>query len=244
MNCEAHWLLAYYYYKLATDIPNLLEGIQPAEQKRICFQKCGYWIGIVINAIGPIFTAVTLGICLSLLDSRPRNPVTHRPLTGWSNEMKLMYNLQLGGTIFNSLLQIVSGIILIWSINRIRVYLGKNADESGINIKTMIFHAVAFGAYLMANVASVVTFLLYLFASLNADKINETTYKFYMDLYSNTQTLVCYVSLIDTIFLCLIFWELSTVVEEEPEIEVEEEDEEEIRRTQTAMREQDHEAEL
>ena len=29
MNCEAHWLLAYYYYKLAVDMPNVLAEKQP-----------------------------------------------------------------------------------------------------------------------------------------------------------------------------------------------------------------------
>jgi hypothetical protein len=42
----------------------------------------------------------------------------------------------------------------------------------------------------------------------------------------------------------MIFRELSTIVEEDPEIEVEEEDVEELRRTATMHREQDHEAEL
>jgi hypothetical protein len=52
------------------------------------------------------------------------------------------------------------------------------------------------------------------------------------------------VTLADVCFLCMIFRELSTIVEEDPEIEVEEEDVEELRRTATMHREQDHEAEL
>ena len=75
-----------------------------------------------------------------------------------------MYYLQLGGSIFISLLQSVSGIMLMWSINRIRVYLGKTEDDGGVNVKAMITHAFAFGFYLLAVLANVVTFILFLSA--------------------------------------------------------------------------------
>jgi hypothetical protein len=163
MNCEAHFMLAYYYYKLAVDIPNLIEGIEPEEENGICCKKFGYYLGLVFNGIAPIFTAITLGACLAMSDSRPRDG-NGKPTIPWNNTIFLMYYLQLGGSIFISLLQSVSGIMLMWSINRIRVYLGKTEDDGGVNVKAMITHAFAFGFYLLAVLANVVTFILYLSA--------------------------------------------------------------------------------
>jgi hypothetical protein len=64
LNSEAHWMLTYYYYKLSVDIPKLMEGNNIKDEIRICFKNCGYYTGIFLNAIAPIFTTITVGSCL------------------------------------------------------------------------------------------------------------------------------------------------------------------------------------
>ena len=52
---------------------------------------------------------------------------------------------------------IISGIILIWSVNRIRTVINsRQANENTLNIKTLTVHSSAFALYVIAVTVNLV----------------------------------------------------------------------------------------
>ena len=48
---EAHWILAFFYFKMAKNMPRVIN------EEQIKSYKLLYWLGVAFNAVMPIFFA-------------------------------------------------------------------------------------------------------------------------------------------------------------------------------------------
>lgn len=123
MNSEAHWLLAYYYYKLAIETPELYEEEHDKESKkkhRLCCRGCGYWTGVFFNAIGPITVSLSLLLFFRYFSMWK---ATGRTDTELASDFQLWGNISTYAFIAVAVSQIVSASVVIWSVNKIRVFV-------------------------------------------------------------------------------------------------------------------------
>jgi hypothetical protein len=154
---EAHWFLAHKYLRVAKNMPKILDGagdeVQP--YRRLL------WIGIISN------------IALPLLQM----PFW---VWGWYD---LLYNqiieavFPIAYTITKSLTQlawVASAAVLIWSIIRIRSELSaRNAEDSSLNLQSLIVHSGAFGLFAVSVLINLGFFMpqpLDCFAKRDGDK--------------------------------------------------------------------------
>ena len=196
--CEAHWILAFYFFKVAKNMPRRLSKAEKKEQPKS--YRCLYIIGVLINAIFPIAEGVFYLI-------------TALELSENGNPKILFMELGVLMPILVGLLQIVSGTMLIWAVLSIRSYLKSQGDDGEqINLWTLLVHASSFALFLIGSTANTVLY------SIEVVKYTEKTYINY--LVANTFMQYC--SFLSQCLLCVFFWQMST---KEPDPEPAEESE-------------------
>lgn len=96
-----------------------------------------------------------------------------------------------------SFLQIISGIILIWSVISIRNFL-KSSGQSvqQIDIKTLLLHSSAFALYIISVVVLLVFYLL--------DVIYESGPRVY-GAYNAAHFFIDFILFFSQVLLCMIF---------------------------------------
>ena len=103
-------MLAFYYYKIAKNMPRVLnpenEHDQPKDYKAL------YWIGIVLNALVPIYEAVNMFFLIYY----PQPPK-------WALESSSAVVFAI------DLLETVSGTFLIWSVFKIKSFLNWRGED-------------------------------------------------------------------------------------------------------------------
>ena len=127
--CEAHWIFACYYYRVANSNPSTPKSVVSET-----WQKTVFWVGVAVNALVTSSEAV-FGI-LFFANQDKQDP---KPWQRWG----------VGASVIGSLsVQIISGSILIWSIVKIKKRMDEIKDE--INIEALILHSAAFGLYMIS----------------------------------------------------------------------------------------------
>ena len=99
--------------------------------------------------------------------------------------------------------QIISGIILIWSVYKVRAFmLERKIESQGLNVRSMWLHASAFGIFTVSIAAFTVVYANYLF---HFDQDSTGT-------VCNIAFIVMFIlSFVSQCLLCAIFWQLGTV---------------------------------
>jgi hypothetical protein len=129
----AHWILAFYYFTVANGDPN---------NTPVMTQSKLYWTGVAANIVFPICEGAFTAYYFSLADQ------------GIDTSHWLYYALT--GMLFaTNLAQIASGIILIWSIFKIKRSL--NGQKNEVDIRKLTLHSLTFSLFLASNLVYVVT---------------------------------------------------------------------------------------
>jgi hypothetical protein len=128
----SHFLLADKYKEIATEIPKIIEQ-QPPEKKR----TCTYWTLLTLNIAAPVIQVASIIYANTLVY------VKNGSLTKLADVVNIIAFDLVG------LLQIISGVMLINGVIRIRRFFSGKPDAA-LNTKYLTLHAGAFGLYLVA----------------------------------------------------------------------------------------------
>jgi hypothetical protein len=141
---EAHWILAHKYLKVAMNMPRILDG----EVDKVQQYNTLFWVGIVTNLLLPLL---------------------EMPAWIWGWYDLLYNNLAIGifaiiYTLMKLLTQlawVLTAAVLMWSIWRIRKELNaRNADDSSLNLQTLIVHSGAFGLFAVSVLINIGFFIV------------------------------------------------------------------------------------
>jgi hypothetical protein len=145
-----------------------------------------YWTGIIANAIFPFAEGVFYVWFYVSEEKAGAQP--------W------LYYATIGSFFATYLAQIVSGVILIWSVYKINRSL--NTSDHEVDIKKLTMHSIAFSLFLIGIVAYVIANIGFLVSNFG---------KFWFKLDSWTEVVVLLFSFVSQCLLCIIFWQLCTV---------------------------------
>ena len=131
---EAHWLLAWYYMKLSQSHPRMIAR----QETQVKDYRLVLWIGVVCNALFPL---LEIGV------------YTWRTIASYSTLTSIVY---LVTKTLTQLSWVVSGSILIWAVFNIRSVMNSEAFEGkGVDTKTLVIHASAFGLFAVSALANI-----------------------------------------------------------------------------------------
>ena len=138
---EAHWLLAFNYFKIAKNQQRQMAGDQVKDYKTMLV------VGVIGKAVMPL---AEIAFCMwrDLSDRNEGNPLAQNLYT-------LVKSLTEGTWI-------VSGIILIWSVNSIRKSMVSQSDGQTINVTNLVIHSSAFALFIISVLIN-----LYFFDKMN-----------------------------------------------------------------------------
>lgn len=153
-----------------------------------------------------------------------------------------MYYVSVGATACVGLGQVASGIVLVWSINKVRNFLKKSESSEQLNLRTMLFHSLAFIPHLLLVVAYYATQLMYFFVTVSSSDSDKQA--FFEKLSFDTVIASIFVQFIVSCLLCAIFWQLSNEDETEEQEEEDEEEDPGMRLTAIEIEAFDQETEL
>ena len=104
---EAHWLLAFFYFKMAINMPRVIadnDNDPPRDYPVI------YWTGVLLNAIFPIgWNTFYLVYFYEMF----KNP----PARQWVNDLFSYFSIATLTCL------VISGFILLWSVIKVRTYM-------------------------------------------------------------------------------------------------------------------------
>jgi hypothetical protein len=198
----SHYLLAAKYYTMVRNVPAKLDG-KPEVPMTSC-EKATFWTLLIMAIIFP----ASWGVAEFLF--RRANIYFDRKQTKF---VTMLFNFSAYMTGF---IQIITGIVLVSSVFRIkRIFRERNA-ENYINSGMLLRHASAFGLYL---VAAVVYFSFW--TAVSMAPFDEKLYNIFLCVSASFFV----AQFISEILLCTIFWSLGTAVpepvikeEESPEV--------------------------
>jgi hypothetical protein len=182
--CVSHYLMAVKYQDMARVVPDLLRGKK--EKPRTTTAKVIHWVLLTLNILAPLLYG------WAVIDYDRTKHVLNQPTTDFQTWF-CNITAYTSGT-----LEIVSGIILVRSILKVRDFFRQVGAENYINTKILLRHASAFGLYLLTSTAYFVTWAYF--------TISGTWSSFQVFL-------VCLIfykigSLTSQILLVCIFWDL------------------------------------
>lgn len=181
-----HFLLAMKYRTIARDAPQVLDH-KPIKPTTLG-EKIFYWSMLVLNILsGPIkvYAAVTFRMIVNIKKEQPG------PFVSW------MFNASWN---FVGFCSIISGIILVQSVVKIRRFFKERGDEGYINTKVLCQHATCFGSYLVACV--------FYYAAHSVYTMYPTSFYFYIFTWTSTAYLLG--NVFSGLLLAQIFWSLGT----------------------------------
>ena len=189
--CEAHWIFAWHYFKVAHEMTNK-DSAESKSKKKEEGSVTGYWIGIFVNAIFPICEGVFGYVVYYYFNE------THT-YKKWAGTM---FSLSMIGT---SISQMTTCALYFYSLLRIKNFIEGTRQAEEIDVKTMLVHASAFVLYLASILVFTISYVVYLARDFNT-KVSELYYA------SVAQFIISFIS---QCFLCYIFSKLS-VEDSEP----------------------------
>ena len=130
---ETHWILAHVYYKIANNMPKVIEK----QHDQIQDYSTSKWVCIVLNAVFPLLYGI-----LEIIEANK---------TYKGEEGTFIFVASQIAFIGMAACWTVSGCILIWGILAIRRFF-KSRDQTSkvINIQTLVLHSSAFGLFLVS----------------------------------------------------------------------------------------------
>ena len=193
--CVSHLLLAFKYREIAHEAPYAAEGVQyPAAKRRR--ERILFWILLPLNVIFPICESILTSVCK--IDHRLYSVKPTKALIDYLNSVILMIGA----------LQIVSGYFILRSVFKIKAYIERTQQGQGLNIRTMLIHASAFGFYLFSVVIFYGTFVL--------DVLYPDDHLLINNRAMLGATIFYAASFISQALFGVVLWQLGTVEEPEP----------------------------
>jgi len=184
-----HWLLAIYYFNMATNMPIIInhrdEGPVPVKNF-----KPAKRIGAIVNSIVPLLEGVFMTL-------RYYEQTVNSKSETWIN------NSAIASFVAEGLLQIFSGVVLVTAIFKIRSFIlssGNNVQQ--IDLKALLLHSSAFILYELSNVINMIFLCIWVFSD------TDEAYQAYECANS-----VNYIfSFCSQCLLCIIMWQLGTKI--------------------------------
>lgn len=121
---------------MAEEVPCRLEGLPEPDQKK---SSCTYWTFLVLNVVFPACEGVAyIWLWTTLYINNKKE----------SDGLEIyFFNASVIGT---GVLEIISGVLLIQSVGKIRAFFKERDAEDLIDTKVLLLHASAFGIYLVS----------------------------------------------------------------------------------------------
>jgi len=138
MFAEAHWLFAFYYMKIAKNIPRVIEESDELQKD----YRGVFWLGAAINA------GMSLGEFSVFFFANHDN--------------KVLEFCVLVTTFGTYVCEIASGCVLIWSVYTIFKYLHDTENSKDrLNLQTLVIHSASFSLFLLSTLAMAVYTAIY-----------------------------------------------------------------------------------
>lgn len=145
---SSHWIFAMQYFRIGRFLPQILKG-EPIPEKTERRLKCLFWSILSIMVFLPLLKAVSLyEINFDEYYYQNSDP------GAWSF-------LAIALSFMVTTMQIISGCLLIYGVNKIRKYYRNNEKSNLLDTKTLTLHASTFGLYLVSLVILVMSFSAY-----------------------------------------------------------------------------------
>ena len=191
----AYSTLAFYYHKLAVEMPDVVAGIDIEEKDTNRRRNVYFWIRVA-NIVFPVLEAISAAIFI--LDYHYNKGQGYIPKFNW-------YYTSMAAMACVGLTQIFTGIVLIWSLSSIGKYLMEGNQTEQLNLKTMRIHKLVFIPHLVLVVGYYGTQYVYIYIAIsNADLENKLVLLFEtVTLY--TQIVYIFLSFAVQCLLCVIF---------------------------------------
>jgi uncharacterized protein YacL len=142
MFTEAHWLFAFYYMRIAKNMPKVIEQSDEPQKD----YKTVFWIGAAVNAV------MSLSEFSSFL------------WDNYYNDSRLLQVVVVAANSGTWLCEIASGCVLVWSVSRIWIYLHETEDgQERLNLRTLVLHSTSFGLFLISTAILAVFYSIYVF---------------------------------------------------------------------------------
>jgi len=149
--CMSHIMIAEHYNRLATEVPAILAGREDTLKPR---NYARYHFLLACNVIAPMLQAASAyGIrSVTLHGKQPEK---------W---LSLFTTISFEAT---GAVQVISGIILVKGVWKIKTFFKENNAEDFLDISTLWRHALTFGIFLVSCVLFYVMFGLFSFFPFN-----------------------------------------------------------------------------
>ena len=183
---EGHWILAFYFFKIARNMPRVIDqSLGPVKS-----YKCLYWTGLALNAIFPITQGVFWMIWYKeyYIDGATKQWVT-----------------AIGDVTFFGMgvFLIASGFVLVWAVLSIRSFLKSHENEKQqINTRILLIHVCAFSLFLVSEAINGSLALL----DMVVPKLKV--------VYLISNIVLCFCSFLSQCLICVIFWQVSGKLEQ------------------------------
>lgn len=179
-----HFLLAWQYKTTSEKIPLILSD-EPITKDSRC-SKIVYWSLFCLNIFFPLFQGFTVVFYNATIHIKQVDPTVFG---------LLFFNLSINGT---DLLQVISGVILVKSIIKIRAFYVRTNNTQSLNIKVLQIHATSYILYLIACFYNLLMLFIY--------SLNDTDRMY--SLYQVSLVFGIFAIFVSDILLCAIFWDL------------------------------------
>jgi len=184
--CVEHFLLAMKYRRMSIEQPAKLDNLPEVKPTRC--EHAMYYILLFLNGFFPILETFTLA-------------QTNKDYYFFSSDPSGLLEIAANTTAaMIGLLQILSGIILLYSLFSIRRFFKDRDAIDSIDVRALLRHAAAFGLYLLATVVD--SSALTLVVSIPSD----TT----LQIYIIAEVFWALMLFVSQVLLGIIFWNLST----------------------------------
>lgn len=177
----SHFFLAEKFMAISEVVPATLEGEEvPPETDT---KKTLYWIILILNALFP----QALGITTALF--------YRKFLVAGKDPSEALTSINAWMIVCTKLMQVLSGVGLIWAIIKIRNYFKEKNATDLLDTKMFTFHGMAFGLYLVGTSTTTVFLII---ANLDLDsskKFDNFQYAFFAELLADlvSESLICYI---------------------------------------------------
>jgi hypothetical protein len=132
-------MIASRYNQIASEMPYVLHDVRIPANLQACHKRT-YWSLLVLNTLPAIIDfaiGIPYGNIVYVKKEQPRG--------------NLMKNILLANIVPGAILAILTGIVLMRSVHKIKNFYQENNLKEELNIKALTLHASAFGAYMIST---------------------------------------------------------------------------------------------
>lgn len=135
----SHWMIASRYNQIASEMPYVLHDVRIPASMQACHKRT-YWSLLVLNTLPSIINfavGIPYGNIYEVKKQQPRG--------------NLMENILLANIVPGAILAILTGIVLMRSVHKIKKFYQENDLKEELNMKALTLHASAFGTYMIST---------------------------------------------------------------------------------------------